>query len=154
MKNSQPKTVEQLRAIFGLGKNVAMAKEDLEELAFDITGGRTERLSELTFDEANAMITRLGGDAFPSPSGPTPRRTENYRKQKAGVKTLVTTHQLNLMETLWFKVPNRTAAGLVAICQRVNKGLDRPRTTEQCNRVIEAVKSMNAREAANGRRAA
>lgn len=155
MPNSQPKTTDQLRAIFGLGKNVNMAKEDLEELAFDITGERTGRLSELTFDEANAMITRLGGDAFPTPtSGPVPRRTQNYRKQKEGIKTLVTPQQLDKLDRLWFRYEHRTAAGLAAISQRVNKGVDRPRTTEECNRVIEAVKSMNAREATDGRRAA
>lgn len=135
-----PKTTEQLRAIFGLGKKLNCAKEDLEEMA-------GKRLSALTFDEANAMIVRLGGDAFPTPAGPAPRRTQNYHKQKQGIKTLVTAAQLTHLEDLWFKLPGRTAAGLAAISRRVNRGADRPRTTEECNRVIEAVKSMTARVA-------
>lgn len=147
MKNSQPKTTEQLRVIFGLGKKLNCAKEDLEEMA-------GKRLSALTFDEANGMITRLGGDAFPSPAGPAPRRTQNYRKQKQQIKTIVTPAQLDKLDRLWFKYGHRTLSGLEAICKRVNRGAKTPRTTEECNRVIEAVKSMNAREATGTKEAA
>lgn len=144
MSNSQPKTTEQLRAIFGLGKKLNCAKEDLEEMA-------GMRLSLLSFDQANAMIVRLGGDAFPTPAGPAPRRTQNYRKQKQGIKTIVTAQQLDKLDRLWFRFDHRTPAGLEAISRRVNKGAARPRTTEECNRVIEAVKSMNERDGLSSR---
>ena len=102
-----------------------------------------KRLSELTFDEANTLIVRLGGEAFPAP-GHVAKRTENYRKQKANVKTLVTGRQLRMMKDLADK-RNMSQIGLASLCMRIIKR-SAPTTTAQCNKVIEALKSMNARD--------
>lgn len=139
----QMKTPAQNRAIFGLGAKRSCTHEDLRDLAFDVTGGRTDALSKLTFDEANGMIERLGGRPFTRQFNS--RRTENYHKQKAGVETIVTTEHLEKLSKVWFAKAHRTAEGLEALCQRINK-TPKPRTTKECSKVIEAIKSMNKRE--------
>lgn len=139
---SQPKTTDQLRAIFGLGKEMNCEKSDLEELANDVTNGRTARLSQLFFDEANAMIKRLGGEAFPSGSK-TPRRTENHRNQKGGVVKIVTAQQLKKMDDL-AKKRGMSPEGLKKLCRRMLK-TERPNTALGCSKVIEAIKAMNKR---------
>lgn len=138
-----PKSTDQLRAIFGLGKSLGMDKSDLEALAYDKTGGKVERLSLLSFDQANAMITHLGGDAFPAP-GHVATRTANHRKQKAGIKTVETGRHLRLIADLAAK-RNMSEAGLASLCMRIIKRPS-PQTTAQGNKVIEALKSMNARD--------
>ncbi len=152
MQTVTPKTTDQLRAIFGLGRERGHDKESLMEMA-------GKRLSELSFDEANGLIVQLGGEAFGSPpagggvaglagrgggSGHVAKRTENYRKQKANVKTLVTAKQLRLMKDLADK-RNMSQIGLASLCMRIIKR-SAPQTTAQCNKVIEALKSMNARD--------
>lgn len=137
------KTTEQLRAIFGLGKKLNCEKADLEELAADVTNGRIERLSLLTFDEANAMIVRLGGEAFPvSPA--VPRRTANHRKQQAGIKTVETARHLNLIDEL-ARLRNMSPEGLERLCRRMIKK-PRPVTTAEGNKIVEALKAMNRRD--------
>lgn len=139
------KTTEQLRAVFGLGRKLGLEKSDLEELAADITGGRTDRLSLLSWEEANAMIRRLGGEPFsPSSGNPTPRRTANYRKQRDGIVTMATPKALALMDDLAAR-RGMSPEGLERMCYRMLKS-KRPRTAQGCNAVIEALKSMNARD--------
>ncbi len=144
MPNNNPKTTDQLRAIFGLGKGLGMEKSDLEELAAAKTGGKVERLSLLSFDQANEMIKHLGGDPFPG-AGHVAARTANYRKQKAGVKTVESTKHLRLINDLAAK-RNMSAAGLASLCMRIIKK-PAPLTTAQGNKIVEALKAMNARDA-------
>lgn len=139
-----PKTTDQLRAIFGLGKNVGMDKEDLEGLAETMTSGQVERLSMLSFDQANEMIKHLGGDPFPA-NGTIPIRTQNYRKQKAGVKTIETEKQLKLIKDLAAK-RNMSETALASLCTRIIKR-PTPVTTAEGNKIVEALKSMIARDA-------
>lgn len=140
----RPKTNEQLRAIFGLGKKLNCEKADLEEMAADITSGRVERLSMLSFDEANALIKRLGGDPV-SAKPSAPRRTVNYRKQKAGVPTLAGPYHLAKMDRLAAD-RGMSPEGLERMCMRMLRS-KRPRTAQGCNAVIEALKAMNRRDA-------
>ncbi|HUF02823.1 MAG TPA: hypothetical protein VMM38_01465 [Aridibacter sp.] len=136
------KTNAQIKRMFGLGRPLGCGKEELEELACDVTNGRTERLSKLTFDEANAMIERLGGDAFPVSRS---LRTVQYHRQKAGVTQIVTPRQMKYLEDLAAK-RNITDEGLERLCRKIlGRGL--PRTTKDANKVIEALKSMIARDA-------
>lgn len=140
MPHAKEKTNAQLGRIFGLAKLLNSGKEDLEEMA-------GKRLSTLSFDEANVMIERLGGEPLPA-SAALSSRSQQLRRQKAGVKQIVSQAQLKKMERLWFFADSlRTVTGLKALCARVNRGVAWPRTTEQCNRVIEAIKSMNQRSA-------
>ncbi len=136
------KTHAQLKRIFGLGHKMRCSKEDLEELAYDVTKGRTSRLSKLTFDEANGVIERLGGEGLPvSPS----RRTVQYRRQKAGVTQIMTPRQQRYLKDLADK-RRISEEGLERLCRRI-LGKRAPRTTKDANKVIEALKSMIKRDA-------
>lgn len=143
-----PKTNAQLGRIFGLAKTLNASKEDLTEMV-------GKGLSQLTFDEANALIERLGGEPLPVPTalpqnsngGARSLRSQQKDRQKAGVKQIVTKAQITRMTMLWFfPKAGRTEAGLTALIQRVIKR-DRPATTEDANKVIEAIKQMNRRPA-------
>lgn len=144
MPNFKPKSTEQLRAIFGLGRNVGCTKEDLEELAADVTGGRVERLSLLSWGEANAMIARLGGEPFSASGSPVPRRTENYRNQRAGIKRIESRQHLELIASL-AQSRNMSPEGLERLCRRMIKKPS-PVTTAEGNKIVEALKAMNARD--------
>lgn len=139
-----PKTTEQLRAIFGLGRPLGMEKSDLEELAAAVTHGRSSRLSQLTFDEANAMIHRLGGDPAPA-NGATPRRTVNHRKQQAGIKTIASARHVKLIRDL-ARGRRMTENGIASLAKRMRLPWP-PHTTDQGNKLVEALKAMNARDA-------
>jgi hypothetical protein len=152
MPKFQPKTSKQIRAIFGLGKKVYCTKEDLEEMASDVTNGRVDRLSLLSFGEANAMIRRLGGEPFPAMAALTPRRTVNYRRQQAGVQQIAQPQHLKLMRDL-AAGRNMTDAGLQSMGLRMLKHWP-PHTTDETNKIIEAIKAMNARDAAKPKEAA
>jgi hypothetical protein len=145
MQTFQPKTTDQLRAIFGLAKKegIAFGDDDRAEYVSTVSDGRVTSTSKLSFDEANKLIVQFGGEAFPAP-GHVAKRTENYRKQKANVKTLVTGRQLRMMKDLADK-RNMSQIGLASLCMRIIKR-SAPTTTAQCNKVIEALKSMNARD--------
>jgi hypothetical protein len=149
MAKFQPKTNKQLRAIFGLAKNVNCGKEDLEELASDVSNGRVDRLSMLSFGEANAMIHRLGGNAF---AGSTPRRTVNYHRQQAGVQQIAQASHLQLMRDLAAK-RGISDEGLERLCRRMLKH-PAPRTTDETNKIVEALKAMIARDARKAKEAA
>lgn len=150
MKN-QPKTTVQIKAIFGLAKSrgVEMDDETKSDLALAASTGRTDRLSFLSFDEANVLIKNLGGDPVPA-SGVIPRRTLNHKKQEAGVVTMASWSHLNKMDELAFK-RGMSPEQLQRLCMRTIKS-KRPRTAQACNAVIEALKSMIQRD--NARRAA
>jgi hypothetical protein len=143
MPKFQPKTVPQLRAIFGLAKKLNCGEEDLRELAADVSRGRVDRLSLISFDEANAMIVRLGGEAFSESR--TPRRTINYHRQQAGVQQIAQPQHIEKMRKL---AAGRGISdeGLQRMCRRMLKGNSWPRTTDETNKIIEALKAMNARD--------
>ena len=150
----KPKTVFQLRRIFGLAKPLNCSDEDLRELAHDVSGGRVERLSLLTWEEANAMIRRLGGEPFNSSSSgsPVPRRTANYRKQRDGIVTMASPQALAYLDRLAER-RGMSPEGLERMCYRMLKS-KRPLTAQGCNAVIEALKSMNARDRRRNQEAA
>lgn len=136
-----PKSNAQLGRIFGLAKPLNCTKEDLEDLAFEITNGRVERLSLLSFDEANAMIERLGG----SPLSQTPGRTLRHRRQKAGIVQIASHAQIAMLRKIAEK-RGITEEGLERLCRRMLRGQPRPRTTAEANKIIEAIKAMNRRD--------
>lgn len=142
MTKPKPKTHAQLQRIFGLGHKWGFGKEDLEELCWEISDGKIERLSFLTFDLANAMIERLGGEPFSAVS----RRTVNYRRQQAGISQIATKQQLRFLDELAEK-RGISETGLERLCRRMLAGRPRPRTTIEANKIIEAIKAMNRRDA-------
>ncbi len=142
------RTKAQNSLMFGLASRAGVSHDDLREWTSEITNGRTDHTSELYFHEAVQIIDRL--QAFVNPTADkTPRRTQQYRRQQAGVDQIVSPQQLQKLNDLWFSKPERTASGLESICFRTIK-VNSPRTTKQCNAIIEAVKSMNRREAMLG----
>jgi hypothetical protein len=136
----KPKTHQQLQRIFGLARPLNCAKEDLEELAFEISEGRVERLSSLSFDEANAMIARLGGEPF----GELSPRTVRHRRQQAGVPMIATKRQLRFLYDLAAK-RGISDDGFDRLCRRMIQK-PKPRTSAEVSKMIEAIKAMNRRD--------
>jgi len=154
MKKPRPKSNAQVRRMFGLAKPLAVVacletKEYLEDMASHITRDRTSHISELTFDEANAAIKLMGGDPFPAYGNS--KRAENHRKQQAGIKTIETDAHVEFIRKTAAK-RNMTEQGLESLAARMNVPWP-PQTTEQGNKLAEALKAMNRRDAqptANG----
>ena len=131
------KTTAQVRAIFGEAKRCGLDDETLREIVADITHGSTS-ISTLTFAQAEAVIQRLKGKSF------VPLRTLQYRRAKAGVKQVVQEAQLTLIAQLASQ-RKWSAETLINFCKR-QCGHHPLLTTEDANKVIEALKSMNKRE--------
>jgi hypothetical protein len=140
MKAPRSKTYDQVRAIFGSAKESGIADEALRDVVADVTK-RTRSIKELTFAEAERVITRLKGDAH-TPN--TARRTQQHRRRKAGVKQMVQQSQLELIAELASQ-RNWTAETITNFCQKMIKR-PRPLTTNDANKMIEALKAMNKRE--------
>lgn len=138
-----PRTTDQNSRIHGLAHQNGIDRDTLHDHAADITGGRTSKTSELSFDEANELIRRLGGEPLPANAALSVRSQQKAR-QKSGVKQIVSQGQLKKIGDLWFSRQGRTPAGLTSIMRSVIKH-DEPRTTTEANKIIEAIKSMNKR---------
>jgi hypothetical protein len=107
-----------------------------------VTGGRTSRVSELTFAEANEVIKILGGDPFRAYGNS--KRNENYKKQQAGIKTVETElHVTAIREAAALR--NMGEEGLTSLAARMHLPWP-PHTTEQGNKIFEAIKAMNKRD--------
>lgn len=137
------KTVDQIQqgAMWALVRK-NMSDEDFRVWIFDLTNGKSESSSDLSFEQKNHIIEKLGGRAFTKPN--KSRRTENHNKQKAGIETLVTPTYMDALRRRWREIEGRTDEGLAALCLRIVKA-NKPRTMAECSKVIEAVKSMNSR---------
>jgi hypothetical protein len=146
----QPKTHDQIRRMFGLAARPAKEagcspKELLTSLALEVTSGKVGRISCLRFDEANAIIRRLGGEPLNPPgSRQISRRTVNYRRKKAGVQQIAQPEHLAMMYRL-ADGRNMTLDGLRKLSERMIKHFP-PRTTAETNKIVEALKAMNARD--------
>lgn len=136
------RTKQQNSRMFGLAAKIGLSHEDLRDYAADVSDGRTEHTSKLYINEAKEVIHRLEQLL---PENQVSRRTVNYRRQKTGVPQIVTPQHIKLMNDLWFKFSYRTASGLESICLKTIK-VEKPRTTAECNKIIEAIKDMNRRE--------
>lgn len=131
------KTTAQVRAIFGEGRRCGLDPEAIRDVVEDVTR-RTRSVGQLTFAEAERVIQRLKGQGF------VPRRTLQYRRQKAGVQQLISQEQVTLIAELASQ-RNWSAETLSEFCRRQCKRA-RPRTTSDANKVIEALKAMNRRD--------
>ncbi len=139
------RTKAQNSLMFMFASKCGVSHEDLRDFASEVSGGRTSHTSELYFNEAQEIISRLEKAANPAPVS---KRTVQYRRQKAGnVVNIETARQEKMLNEIWFAYPHRTAFGIEAICRRtIHKPA--PKTTIEFNKIIEAVKSMNSREEA------
>jgi hypothetical protein len=71
--DAKPKTPAQLKAIYTLGRVVYFDDDELHNLVFDQTGKL--HISDLTLDEANAVINRLKSLAGQDVTSPLDRAT-------------------------------------------------------------------------------
>lgn len=138
----KPRTLQQNRAIHSLLNKKAVDAELKAEMVTRLTKGRTSHTSAMYFHEANALITELGGEAVDASL-----RTKQLHRQKAGIVQLMTTDQaLLLTELALTRWGANAEQGLQSLSQRMLKK-PKPRTTSEANKLIEAIKAMNARDA-------
>jgi hypothetical protein len=135
----QPKSTEQVRAIFGLARQNGLDEELLRDAVESVTK-RTRSIAALSHSEAERVIAHLKGESFT----PTPRRTVQHRRKKSGVNQVVQPGQLELIASLASQ-RHWKAETLENFCRR-QCGHFPLRTTSDANKVIEALKSMNKRE--------
>lgn len=140
-KSKQPKTPAQNKAIWALASKRGFAEEDLRDLCEQEFGSRS--ISKLTFDKANHLISKLGGNPFPTAE--LSRRGVQYHRQKAGVEQLPSQTHISLMWKL-ARERGMTDDGLASLCWKM-LGHSKPRTTKETSKVIEALKAMNKRDA-------
>ncbi|MDQ3322426.1 MAG: hypothetical protein M3525_08365 [Acidobacteriota bacterium] len=132
--------------MFGLMSKCGLTHDDLRDYAAEVSNGRTEHTSELYISEADKIIHRLEAVAEPKEVS---TRTVQYRRQKTGVKQIAQPSHLDLMESL-ARGRGITVDGLESLCRRTLNGNPRPRTTSETNKIIEALKAMNKRDAVFG----
>lgn len=133
-------TPKQRAAIFGLAKTRGLNNETLHSL-IEAEVNKTS-IKELTFADANKIITAMGGKAFQRSQ--TPRRTRQHHHKESGVSQIVSEDQLALINKLALQ-RNWTATSLDNFCRRMLKR-PRPTTTIEANKIIEALKAMNSRD--------
>ena len=146
MTQPRPKSNAQVRAIFGIAKERGLDNDALHDVVASVLSdgrrstvdGREASIAKLSYAEAEKVIQRLKGQSF------VPRRTLQWRRQKAGVKQLVTEAGLTKIAELASQ-RNWSTESLTKFCRRTIKR-DRPATTKQANTIIEALKAMNERD--------
>ena len=144
MSDARPKLNSQVRAIFGEAKRCGLDNDALHELVADVLRGNSPTpesavsIAKLTYTEAERVIQRLKGQSF------VPRRTLQYRRQKAGIQEVVQQAQLDKIAALASQ-REWNAQTLINFCRR-QCGHYPLRTTADANKVIEGLKAMNSRE--------
>ena len=133
------RTAQQNKVFHSLLAKRGFDTEAKAEFVFELTKGRTEHSSEMTIEEMNFAIEKLGGSMTQKPT-----RTVNYHRQKTGVKAIITPEQNYKINQLSNK-RGMTAEALEKLCLRTIKR-ERPQTTEQGKKIIEALKSMIERD--------
>lgn len=137
--------------MFGLANKAGLTHEDLKDWAAEVSNGRTDRTSKLYTNECQMIIDRLNKVVNPQ----TPQRTINWRKQQNGVKTIATATHIDYLRML-ARARGMTEDGLKSLCKKMLRDaagnpLDFPRTAQECNKVIEAIKAMNRRDKQNAK---
>ncbi|MGE0133290.1 MAG: phage protein GemA/Gp16 family protein [Blastocatellales bacterium] len=133
------KTKEQVRSIWSRARERKMSDEQLHDLVEAETGQRSIRA--LSREQADKVIVALGGVPL---TKKVAKRTRQHHHQQRGVKQIVTEEQLKLMDDL-ARGRNWSDETLTKFCRRMIKR-ERPATTVQANKIIEALKAMNARD--------
>ncbi|HYE72585.1 MAG TPA: hypothetical protein VEF04_04605 [Blastocatellia bacterium] len=138
----KPRTKAQNKTIHALLNSRRIDADLKAEMVYRITGGRTTHSSEMYFSEANQLITELGG----TPHDAGLRTVQHYRRQ-AGVTQIITSQQRQILRALctarWGSDYN---APYQALCLRTLKKSE-PVTSPDAQKIIEAIKSMNSRDA-------
>lgn len=138
------RTKLQNTAIWGRKAERAISAENFRALVLNVSQGRTESSKELSFNEANKLIEEMGG--VPINAG---KRTRQRKAQQAGVVSLPSASQLELLRAL---ATQRWGAAhaektLAKFCEaRSVLGHAQPRTSKEAVKVIEILKRKNALE--------
>lgn len=114
-------------------------QEAYEVLVSNLTNGRTTTSAEMTVAEANELIKALGGTA--PEAG---KRTRQLRQKKAGVVTLATGAQLDLLRALAVRRwgAEHAEKTLAKFCESPRViGKPVPHTSKEASRAIEILKS-------------
>jgi len=125
-----------------------ISAENYRALIFNLTNGRTESSAEMDTREADELIKALGGTPPPRYKGS--RRTQQRRNQTAGVIVLMTAGQwgtINFLAQERWGEGVQTSAALGKLVLRVIKR-DKIKTSQEAQKIIEALKAMNARDKA------
>lgn len=115
-----------------------MTDSDFREWIFDLTNGKSESSSDLSFEQKNHIISKLGGTPFESKQK---RRTQYF----TNVKKMITADQKAKIEDLCI-VRGMSSDGLKSLCTRMLKKAY-PTTVQEGQKVIEAIKAMIERDA-------
>jgi hypothetical protein len=133
------KSPSQVRCMFGLAKSLGLDNDLLHEVVETVTGKKSIKL--LTVVEANRVNAHLQSKAEKQ----TPRRTVQHRRQRASINQVAQPAHIELMRGL-ARTRNMSDEGLEQLSTRIIKHYP-PRTTAETNKVIEALKAMNRRDA-------
>jgi hypothetical protein len=117
-----------------------LTNEDKAELVSDVTKGRVESSKLMTFDEMNSAIKRLGGTVFDSRD----KRSKIWFPKN--VVGMISPLQRNKLEQLKAS-RNMSEQGFSDLCKRMLKGKSAPTTISDAQKLTEAIKAMNARDA-------
>lgn len=135
--HARQRTFGQVQAIHAEARRRGLDREALRDTVESVTN-RTRSIAELSHAEAQKVIQRLKGNSF------VPLRTLQYRRQRAGIPQLVTPAQLKLIAELASQ-RDWSVETLAQFCKRQCKR-EVPRTTQDANKVIEALKAMNRKD--------
>ncbi|HMV46546.1 MAG TPA: DUF1018 domain-containing protein [Blastocatellia bacterium] len=128
------KTKAQVRELWARARQRGLDDEGLHNLVKAETG--SDSIRGLSKSQADKVIAALGG----VPHQRKRSRTSQHRRQKAGVKQIVTQEQLDLMKFLAGELDWKNES-LNKFCQRQIKR-DQPSTTAEANKVIEGMKAI------------
>lgn len=128
------KTKAQVREIWARARQRGLTDETLHQLVSAETG--SDSIRALNKTQADKVIVALGGVQHQRKRS----RTAQARRQKAGVKQMVTQAQIDLITFLLAEL-GWTIASLEKFCKRQVKR-DKPTTTEEANKVIEGMKAI------------
>ena len=140
--NDPTKDLRTAKRIFGLCKRLGLDDDTRRGAVAVVTTGRTDSVSQLTFEEANALITHLGGDPSTrkrSPQNPRAITPAGGRKQIAQPGPPSADARSGIR-------PRDHRRGLKRMGERMLKHWP-PHTTAETNKMVEALKSMNRRDA-------
>lgn len=136
------RTPKQNAIIHKLKNSNGISDENYRALIARLSEGRTETSAELTRDEADALISELGG----TPPPRTRRRGKGSR-QRSNVEKLMSPPQWALLQHLAEERWGAASAPMGLhnfLSGQIGKG--KPHTSREASRMIQALRGMNARE--------
>lgn len=140
-----PRTNKQNSAFHKLLNKWKFDSEAKAQFVFDITKGRTESSKEMSFDEMNFAIEKLGGTPFQSKEK---RQTRYFPKNVVGLDP-ISKEAIQVMEEYRAKLPRLlNDDAFKNLCLRTIKK-EYPTRVKDGQRMIECLKAMSKRATAS-----